>query len=44
MVPVQQDNFGLVPEDLRAVLEKEGSAAHIRSRSKGVPKVSAKNI
>lgn len=39
MIPVQQDKFGLVPEALRAALEKEGSAAHIRSKTKGVPKV-----
>lgn len=34
-----QDNFGLVPSALRAALEKEGSAAEIRKKNKGVPKV-----
>jgi len=39
MIPVPQDNFGLVPSALRAALEKEGSAAEIRQKNKGVPKV-----
>lgn len=40
MIPVPQDNSGLVPSALRAALEEEGSAAEIRKKNKGVPKVS----